>query len=232
MNWKVNGQEVPVMRLAAVLGLVSGLLAGLIAFLAQADIVKVTAVAVVFGLGGALAVLVIYLTDLALTAKAEGQTRRAKLKAAHRLYTAWAEGTLEPPTDLKTATYKVGGEVRRLDWLHDDDPDTAKWRMLQVTLFQRARVIARESGGKRTGLTEADMVGDTAAHMFYGRDAYRLAIRIAKDLGLVEVINGIPTRLAEGWTFQKVVHYLQTAAVIPPIKERPVGYRSLPGSGS
>lgn len=229
MIWKVNGQEYPVLRLATLLGVVSGGTASVTGLLFTRDPITIILLGGAVGLGGFLTLIITFLADISLNAKAEGEARRARLRAASRIYREWADGTLEPPTTLHTAAYTVNGEVRRLDWLSDDDPETQRWRGLLVALFHYARALHRESKGARTGLTEADLVGDGPQHMFPGRDAYLQTIRVAKDLGLVERVNGVPTRLAEGWTFTKAITYLQTAAVIPPIKERSPGHRTYNG---
>lgn len=228
MNWVVNGQSYPVLKIASLLGGGAGLGAAMIASNFQSDFYTIAFIGASAALAAFLAILIIFLIDIALSAKAEGEMRRARLRAAARIYSEWAEGTLEPPTHLRTATIKVNGEVRRLDWLEDDDPDTRRWRECLIALFQHARAVQRDHKGERTGLTEADLIGD--GRMFSHREPYLNAIRVAKDLGLVVRINGMPTRMADDWTYTKAVSYLQTSAVLPPIKHRPPPFRAYAGS--
>lgn len=229
MNWKIGDTEYPVTRLATLLGVLAGLTASALGLLFKAEWGVVLWLGITSALGGSLTLVAIFLVDLTLSALREGGTRRSRMKAAQRVFELWATKDIEPPDNLQTAVYRVGGEVRTLAWLQDDDAETGKWRWLLVHMFQFARSIYRETQGKRTGFTEADLVGD--AGMFYGREGYLNAIKVAKDLGLVERVNGIPTRLAEGWNFTKAISYLQTAAVIPPIKTGLPGYRPYKGTG-
>lgn len=229
MNWKINGAEYPVIRLGLLLGGLSGLTASALGMLFRQSPETVLWLGVTFGLVGFLALIVLFLADTTLSGLVEGETRRARLRAARRIFQEWAEGTLEPPAEVHTSTYRVGGEVRKLDWISDDDPEAWKWRRLLAHLFQFARAYHRESKGARTGLTEADMVGEGSGKMFPRRDGYLKAMKIAKDLGLVTRENGQSTRLAEGWTYTKAITYIQTAAVLPPIKEKSPDHRHYTG---
>lgn len=231
MIWDVRGREYPVIPLAGLLGGAGAVLAAAIGLLLNLPTSQIFWLGIAAGAGGVLLVIGSFLVDVALTAKAEGDAHRAKLRAAQRIYHAWASGSIEPPSEMKTAVYKVDGEVRPLSWLSDSDPEAARWRATLVAVFQYGRAYYTQSRGERTGLTEKDMVGDTPDHMFYGREGYILTMKIAKELGLVERINGLPTRIGDQWNWAKVITYLQTSAVLPPIKEHAPVYRPWRGLG-
>lgn len=229
MNWKVGGAEYPVIKLSLILGTGAGLITTATGLLLHLERGLALGLGAIGGLAGALIFFTAFLADITLNALAEGAAKRARLRAASRIFLEWASGRLDPPLQTRTAIVRVNGEARRLDWLTDDDKETARWRQLLVALFQHARTQHRETKGARTGLTEVDMVGETGERMFARRDAYLIAIKVAKEIGLVDRINGVPTRLAEGWTYSKAIAYLQTAAVIPPIKDRCPPFRDYTG---
>jgi hypothetical protein len=168
-----------------------------------------------------------FLADLLLNALAQGRLKRARMRAAAAHYARWASAAEPEPGLLRTMDVNYKGQRLEIRWLEDDQPSARAYRACLVELVRTAQDVWRHSSEepRRTGLTEQDLVGE--GRMFERKRDYLKAIRVLADMQLVQRENGLPTRLADGWSYARAMSYLREQAPLPDLPDPPPLWNSV-----